>query len=52
MSSKARADVEERRLKIYELHMMGWNTIQIAKSLGIDDSNVSRALSVMRSRHG
>ncbi len=41
MSSKVRADVEERRQKVYELHIMCWSTVQIAKAPGIDDSNVS-----------
>lgn len=50
-ASKVRVDVEERRQKIYEFNMMGWNTVQIARSLGVDDSNVSRALSVMRTRN-
>lgn len=36
---------------MYELHMGGWSTIQIARSLGVDHSNVSRALAIIRKRN-
>ncbi len=50
--AKTRVEVEQRRQQAYKLYLMGFSTTEIAESLKIDDSNVSRALTVIRRRNG
>ncbi|HZY95358.1 MAG TPA: helix-turn-helix domain-containing protein [Candidatus Bathyarchaeia archaeon] len=46
--SLKRREVEKRREQIYQLHLKGWTQVEIAESLQVDQSTVSRAIAEVR----
>ena len=50
-NGRSRSLVEERRWRIYQLYLKGFSEPEIAQGLQIHQSNVSRALAVVRRRN-
>ena len=48
---KDQQSVEDRREKIYEMHLKGSNEREIAEAVGVNQSTVSRSLEIMGERN-